>query len=97
MVDINKAYFGAGKDRGITGPLYRTIFNLKNKPSEEQKTTIERYTELLGNKMLEIVQSWSNICCEFQWDASTKANAYPDDTYNFPDSILGTLHSCFTK
>ena len=69
MVEINKACFGAGKDRGITGPLYRTIFNSKDKPTKEQKATIERCTELLGNKMLEIVQSWSNFCCEFQWDA----------------------------
>jgi hypothetical protein len=69
MVEINKACFGAGKDRGITGPLYRTIFNSKDKPTKEQKATIEICTELLGNKMLEIVQSWSNFCCEFQWDA----------------------------
>jgi len=69
MVEINKACFGRGKDRGITGPLYRTLFNLKTKPSVEQRNTIESCTELLGGKMLEIVQSWSNVCCEFQWDA----------------------------
>jgi hypothetical protein len=45
------------------------LFGIKTTPSNEQRATIERYTKLLGNKMLEIVHSWSNVCCEFQWDA----------------------------